>query len=72
MVSTNQRNIHQGIRKVIGSSNRGFVSIDPERQRGIGTQGSNAATDSTKERDYPPSQARVAAAKRAGEGSSSR
>lgn len=32
---SNQSSINQGIRKVIGSSNRGFASMDPERQRAI-------------------------------------
>lgn len=32
MVSSNQRSINEGIRKVIGSSNRGFATLDPERQ----------------------------------------
>ena len=31
--ATNQRSINEGIRKVIGSSNRGFASMDPERQK---------------------------------------
>lgn len=39
MVSSNQRAIYQGLNKVIGSSNRGFASIDPERQPPIVTQG---------------------------------
>ena len=72
MVSTNQRHIYEGIRKVIGSSNRGFASIDPERQRGIVTQGGKVAPDSTKACDYRPNEVREAASKRTGEGSSSR
>jgi hypothetical protein len=32
---SNQSSINQGIRKVIGSPNRGFASLDPERQRGV-------------------------------------
>lgn len=72
MVPTNQRNIYEGIRKVIGSSNRGFASIDPERQGGIVTQGGKSATDTTKVLDYPPNQVREAASKRTAEGSSSR
>lgn len=39
MVSSNQRAIHEGLSKVIGSSNRGFASTDPERQPTIVTQG---------------------------------
>ncbi len=38
MGSSNQRAIYQGLSKVIGSSNRGFASIDPERQPPIVTQ----------------------------------
>jgi hypothetical protein len=38
MVSSNQRSINAGIRKVIGSSNRGFATMDPERQPRIVTQ----------------------------------
>ncbi|MDB5944346.1 MAG: hypothetical protein JWQ13_3912 [Ramlibacter sp.] len=30
--ASSQRSINQGIAKVIGSSNRGFASMDPERQ----------------------------------------
>jgi hypothetical protein len=39
MVSSNQRSIYEGIRKVIGSSNRGFITLDPERQPRAATQG---------------------------------
>jgi hypothetical protein len=38
MVSSNQRSINEGIRKVIGSSNRSFATTDPERQPRIVTQ----------------------------------
>lgn len=53
MVSTNQHHLYEGIRKVIGSSNRGFASIDPERQRSIVTQGGKVAPAGTKARAYP-------------------
>ena len=54
--ATNQRSINEGIRKVIGSSNRGFASMDPERQKVTppqvretpakgGTGGGGAATE---------------------------
>lgn len=43
MVSSNQRAIYAGLRKVIGSANRGFASIDPERQPRIVTQGGGKA-----------------------------
>lgn len=42
MVSSNQRSIYEGIRKVVGSSNRGFVTLDPERQPRIVTQPAKA------------------------------
>ena len=42
MVSSNQRSIYQGIQKVVGSSNRGFSSLDPERQPRIVTQAAKA------------------------------
>lgn len=42
MVSSNQRSINEGIRKVIGSSNRGFATKDPERQPRIVTQPAKA------------------------------
>ena len=38
MVSSNQRSIYESIGKVVGSSNRGFNSPDPERQCRIVTQ----------------------------------
>ena len=72
MVSTNQRHVHEGIRKVIGSSNRGFASIDPERQRGFVAQGGNVVPASSKARAHPPNGVLGAAEKRTGEGSSSR
>lgn len=37
MVCSNQRSIYEGIQKVVGSSNRGFISLDPERQARIVT-----------------------------------
>jgi hypothetical protein len=41
--ASNQRAINQGNAKVIGSSNRGFASMDPERQcDSINTQPSQA------------------------------
>lgn len=43
MVSSNQRSIYEGIRKVVGSSNRGFITLDPERQPRIVTQPAKAA-----------------------------
>ena len=43
MVSSNQRSIHEGIRKVVGSSNRGFITLDPERQPRIITQPAKAS-----------------------------
>lgn len=43
MVSSNQRSIYQSIQKVVGSSNRGFISLDPERQARIGTLGAKAS-----------------------------
>jgi hypothetical protein len=44
MVSnSNQRSIYEGIGKVVGSSNRGFLSLDPERQCRIVTQPAAAA-----------------------------
>lgn len=46
MVSSNQRSIYEGIRKVVGSSNRGFSSPDPERQPRIVTQGPKAVPGS--------------------------
>lgn len=42
MVSSNQRSINEGIRKVVGSSNRGFATMDPERQPRIVTQAAKA------------------------------
>lgn len=42
MVSNNQRSINEGIRKVVGSSNRGFITLDPERQPRIVTQPAKA------------------------------
>lgn len=48
MVSSNQRSINEGIRKVIGSSNRGFATKDPERQPRIVTQPAKAVPASGK------------------------
>lgn len=42
MVSSNQRSINEGIRKVVGSANRGFITLDPERQPRIVTQPAKA------------------------------
>ena len=42
MVCSNQRSIYEGIEKVVGSSNRGFISLDPERQARIVTQSPKA------------------------------
>lgn len=38
MGTGNQRSIYERLGKVVGSSNRGFVSIDPERQPCIVTR----------------------------------
>lgn len=57
MVSSNQRSINDGIRKVIGSSNRGFASMDPERQRPIVAQLGSTA-DPGKAREVAPPQER--------------
>jgi hypothetical protein len=44
-VSINQRSIYQGIaHNIPGSSNRGFISLDPERQPRIVTQPPKAKT----------------------------
>ena len=44
-MSINQRSIYQGIpHDVPGSSNRGFISLDPERQPRIVTQPPKAKT----------------------------
>lgn len=44
-MSINQRSIYQGIaHDVPGSSNRGFISLDPERQPRIVTQPAKAKT----------------------------
>jgi hypothetical protein len=43
MVCSNQRSIYEGISKAVGSSNRGFVTLDPERQCRIVTQPAKAA-----------------------------
>lgn len=72
MVSSNQRSINEGIRKGVGSSNRGFASIDPERQRGIVTQGGKSADDTAKQQQFNPSPVRGVARTSAGEGGSGR
>ena len=58
MVSSNQRNIYQGIRKVVGSSNRGFVTLDPERQPRIVTQPAKATPAPGAVGGFQPPQAR--------------
>lgn len=42
MVPINQRRINEGIAKVAGSSNRGFITLDPERQPRAVTQALNS------------------------------
>ncbi|MFC5500204.1 hypothetical protein ACFPOE_21860 [Caenimonas terrae] len=42
MACNNQRSIYEGISKVVGSSNRGFITLDPERQCRIATQPAKA------------------------------
>lgn len=63
MVSSNQRSIYEGIRKVVGSSNRGFVSLDPERQPRIVTQPAKAGSPAGAVSDFrsPPARPGTAA-----------
>jgi hypothetical protein len=58
MVSSNQRSINEGIRKVIGSSNRGFATMDPERQPRIVTQAAKAVPASGKTDESSATQTR--------------
>lgn len=58
MVSSNQRSINEGIRKVVGSSNRGFITLDPERQPRIVTQAAKAAPATGAVSGLQPQQAR--------------
>lgn len=66
MVSSNQRSINEGIRKVIGSSNRGFATMDPERQPRIVTQPARAVPASAKTDESSASQSRDAVRVRQG------
>ena len=53
MVFSNQRSINEGIRKVVGSSNRGFITLDPERRPRITPQPTKA-TGAASELSPPP------------------
>jgi hypothetical protein len=57
MVSSNQRSINEGISKVIGSSNRGFITLDPERQPRIVDQVAKATSTGNKTSEFRPPQA---------------
>lgn len=65
---SNQRNINEGIRKVIGSSNRGFATMDPERQPRIVTQPAEAVPDGGKADPSSATPSRDAARARQGNG----
>lgn len=58
MVSSNKSSITEGIRKVIGSSNRGFATTDPERQSRIGTRPAGPTPSSAKVDESSATQAR--------------
>lgn len=62
MVSSNQRSIYEGIQKVVGSSNRGFISLDPERQVRIATQAPKATMPGGSGSDVRAPQTRPAGA----------
>jgi len=46
-----------------GSSNRGFASMDPQRQREIASQGGNAAHEKGTAHEFTPEEAREAGRK---------
>lgn len=58
MVSSNQRSINEGISKVTGSSNRGFITLDPERQPRIVTQAVKATPAGGKASEFRSPQSR--------------
>jgi uncharacterized protein len=67
MASDNQGGRQGGQR---GSSNRGFASMDPERQRQIASQGGKAAHQSGNAHEFTSEEAREAGRKsRGGQGS---
>lgn len=53
-----QRSINHAIRKVIGSSNRGFASMDPERQRGDFTHSGDTTRESGNAHEFSSQQDR--------------
>ena len=57
MVCPNQRSIYESIQKVVGSSNRGFISLDPERQPRITTQAARPAAVTPMSRPAPAASA---------------
>ena len=59
MVCSNQRSIYEGIEKVVGSSNRGFISLDPERQARIVTQSPKATPATGAASEFRASEARL-------------
>ncbi len=49
--------------KRVGKSNRGFASMDPQRQREIASQGGKAAHESGNAHEFTPEEARIAGSK---------
>ncbi len=58
MVSSNQPSITEGILKVVGSSNRGFATTDPERQPRIIPRPAGPSPSSAKADESSATQAR--------------
>jgi uncharacterized protein len=63
MASSNQGKGRQGSSKQVGSSNRGFASMDPNRQREIASQGGKAAHQKGTAHEFTTEEARQAGSK---------
>jgi uncharacterized protein len=49
--------------KVAGTANRGFASMDPEKQRSIASKGGRAAHEAGTAHEFTPEEARLAGSK---------
>ena len=58
-----ERKSTQGTEKTSGKSNRGFASMDPERQREIASEGGRAAHASGNAHEFTSEEARAAGRK---------